>query len=204
MHTYHLLAGISTILALSSIALVFFYSPPKSVLYTLLVFPSLSLLHHIFVFLAVPSPIRRPSPQRVNDQQRQRCALSGPLTEIEKSILNLLSLALLTVLAMASGGAAWLFIAVDLVGSTTPTSSTTTASWSYFDTSLASTLSTLSPERESSSPAAMWSLQGGILFAQATVLASMFAIAAREARIAAIFSRRGCAYERVQDVQYCR
>jgi hypothetical protein len=195
MHKYHLLAGISTILAISSIALVFFYSPSKTVLYVLLICPTSSLLHHIFIFLVVPSPLRRPSSQRVSHQGSQRCALSGPLNEIEKSILNLLSLALLTVLAMATGGAAWLFIALNLLTPTTPTPNAPTASWSYLYSSSISELSSLPPEREQTLPAAVWVLEGGALLAQATVLASMFAIAARESRIANIASRGDCAYQ---------
>ncbi len=195
MHKYHLLAGISTILAISSITLVFFYLPSKTVLYALLVLPTLSLLHHKLVFLAIPSPFACPSSQWLSHQGRQQCALSGSLSEIEKSTFNLLSLALLTVLAIASGGAAWLFIALNSVTSTTHTSNTPPASWSYFYTAPTSALSSLVPEREQSSLAAMWILQGGVLLAQAIVLASMFAIAARESRISTMASWRGCVYE---------
>ena len=195
MHKYHLLAGISTILAVSSITLVFFYLPSKTVLYTLLVLPTLSLLHHIFVFLAVPSPFVCPSSQWLSHQGRQQYALSRSLSEIEKSTSNLLSLALLTVLAIASGGAVWLLIALNSVTPETHTPNTTAASWSYFYVAPASALSSLAPERERSSPAAMWVLQGGYLLAQAIVLASMFGIAAREARISTMASVRGCAYE---------
>ena len=195
MHKYHLLTGVSTILAISSIALLFFYSPSKSVLYTLLVLPTSSFLHHIFVFLAIPPSISDISSQRVSHQGRQMCALSGALSEIEKSTLNLLSLALLTVLAMASGSAVWLFITLTFVTSTTPTSNTATASWSHLYTPPASSPSSLAPEREQSPPTAMWILQGGSLLAHAIVLTSMFAIAARESRITTMACRRGCAYE---------
>ena len=198
LHKYHLLAGISTILAISSITLVFFYLPSKTVLYALLVFPTLSILHHIFVFLAIPSPIASPSSQWLSHQECQQCALSGRLSEIEKSMLNLLSLALLAVLGMASGSAAWLFISLTCISSTTRTSNTTTASWSHSYIVPASAFWSLAPEHEQSSPAAMWILQGGGHLAQAIVLASMFAIAAREARIstiAAMAGRRGCANE---------
>ena len=198
LHKYHLLAGISTILAISSVTLVFFYLPSKTVLYALLVLPTLSLLHHIFVFLAIPSPIAGPSSQWLSHQGCQRCALSGSLSEIEKSTLNLLSLALLAVLAMASGSAAWLFIALNCISSTTPTSNTATASWSNSYTAPVSALWSLAPERGQPSPAAMWILQGGGHLAQAIVLASMLAIAAREARIstmATMAGRSGCASE---------
>ena len=177
MHKYHLLAGISTILAISSITLVFFYLPSKTVLYALLVLPTLSLPHHIFVFLAVPFPI------------------AGPSSQIEKSTFNLLLLALLTVLAIATGGAAWLFIVLHSGSSTTHTPQHNHGFMELLYIAPASALSSLAPEREQSSPAAIWILQGGVLLAQAIVLASMFSIVARESRISTMASWRGCAYE---------
>jgi len=51
------------------------------------------------------------------------------------------------------------------------------------------------PRRNSSLAATIWVLQGGSFLAQAIVLASMFAIAAREAKIETVASQRGCPYE---------
>ena len=197
IHIYHFLSGISTLLAVSSIGHAFVYSPSKTVLYAFLVFPTLALLHHIFVWLAVSSSIGVASSHRASDEEARRryCAARAgrPLGEVERSTLNLLSLALLVAFALGSGFAAWVFAATNLGHETTPapTHSTYPASWGYFNTSLASTPPSVVPERRGYALPAMWILNGAIILAQAVVLAFMFAIAASEARSATMASR-GC------------
>lgn len=71
-------------------------------------------------------------------------------------------------------------------------SNTTTVSWSYLSTSPAP-----EHEREETPPAVMWVLRGAGLLAQAAVLASMFATAAREARVTTMASRREYPYDRM-------